>query len=72
MRNIQIQRGISIGVEICSTEKKTSYLDSFWGGRDAMETKYNMPGLGDGRGGGGGALASASAFGVEGVTPNYL
>ena len=43
-------------MEIGRTVKKTSSLDSFWGGTDAMETKYNVPGFGGGRGVGGGCL----------------
>ena len=65
MRTIQIQRSISIGIEIGSMVKKTSSLASLWGGTDAMETKSNMTGLGGGRGVGGGASASASTFGME-------
>ena len=65
MRNIQMQRGIGIGIEIGNVGKKTSSLASLWGGTDAMETKSYMAGLGGGRGVRGGASASALAFGME-------
>ena len=65
MRTIQIQRGISIGIEIGSMGKKISPLASFWGGTDVIDMKYNMTCLGGRRVVRGGASASDSAFDME-------